>query len=151
MFTESFIEKVIKAGEIQRLWETKNGDWFVCKRGDTIIIGLGSQDYEKLCIDTQIDYPWYFDDFYAKNAYWLPTFEDLFGIWENREVHANIDEKIVNHIYYFLRELIAYQVQKMVGINIVDLKELALHFVMFRGFNKSWNPDKGEWEENNDN
>jgi hypothetical protein len=39
----------------------------------------------------------------------------------------------------------------MVGINIVDLKELALHFVMFRGFNKSWNPDKGEWEENNDN
>ena len=58
---------------------------------------------------------------------WLPTLDDLFGILNN---------------------------QYPVGIFIIikefkDLKDYFLDYIMEILYNKSWNPEKKEWEESN--
>ena len=62
---------------------------------------------------------------------WLPTLEDLFGMLDKR----NLGETL-----YFLGDEVN---------DVNDLCEKTLDWVMLVNYNKSWNPEKKEWEEIN--
>ena len=125
-FTETYIEMVSKAKEIQKLCKYNKGDWFwngekpylYCKSG------LGSSNPH--------DYKW------------LPTLEDLFGIadWG----HYSINKNIGDHGYYYGKENLFGEI-KYPGETFSSLKEMVLAVVMEINYNKSWNPEKREWEE----
>ena len=125
-FTETYIEMVSKAKEIQKLCKYNKGDWFYngekpylyCKSG------LGSSNPH--------DYKW------------LPTLEDLFGIadWG----HYSINKNIGDHGYYYGKENLFGEI-KYPGETFSSLKEMVLAVVMEINYNKSWNGKV--WEEIN--
>jgi hypothetical protein len=118
MFTETYIEMVIKAKEIQDLCKYNKGDWFwngekpylYCKSG------LGSSN--------------------PHEYKWLPTLEDLFGIWCNLDEATNF-AGLCQRITDRKSKIIRYP-------NIKFIKELCLEAIMKEFYNKSWN-GKG-WE-----
>ena len=124
MFTETYIEMVSKADEIQGLCKYKKGDWFwngekpylYCKSG------LGSSNPH--------DYKW------------LPTLEDLFNLLDVRFYIAfgkdltSTEQRDIKYV------CIPYKHKSM--------KENILPMIMETEYNKSWNPTKREWEERND-
>jgi len=121
MFTETYIEMVINNPDIQSLCKYNKGDWFWNGEKPYLYCksGLGSSNPH--------DYKW------------LPALEDLFNLLEGKPIEDT---------WYFYK-WIATENQKFTWVNTdkQSIKELLLHYVMFDKFNKSWNPDKKEWEE----
>lgn len=123
MFTETYIEMVTKAKEIQDLCKYNKGDWFwngekpylYCKSG------LGSSNPH--------DYKW------------LPTLEDLFGILEG---------DVIDILDSFYDWVVVDCTNVILLNNLVDIKEFLLCYVMFENYSKLWNPDKNKWEEINE-
>lgn len=120
MFTNEYIEMVSKAKEIQALCKYNKGDWFWNGEKPYLYCksGLGS--------------------FNPHEYKWLPTLEDLFNLLEGKPIEDT---------WYFYK-WIATENQKFTWVNTdkQSIKELLLHYVMFDKFNKSWNPEKKEWE-----
>ena len=122
-FTETYIEMVSKAKEIQDLCKHNKGDWFwngekpylYCKSG------LGSSNPH--------DYKW------------LPTLEDLFGILEG---------DVIDILDSFYDWVVVDCTNVILLNNLVDIKEFLLCYVMFENYSKLWNPDKNKWEEINE-
>ena len=122
-FTETYIEMVTKAKEIQDLCKYNKGDWFwngekpylYCKSG------LGSSNPH--------DYKW------------LPTLEDLFGILEG---------DVIDILDSFYDWVVVDCTNVILLNNLVDIKEFLLCYVMFENYSKLWNPDKNKWEEINE-
>jgi hypothetical protein len=121
---QSYIEKVINNPEIQKLCKYEKGDWFWDGEKPVVFCkaGLGS-----------------FNPYEYK---WLPTFTDLFKIWQ--ESRKDI---IGKHFYYFIVGLRVFMVKHTIGLGISDLIELTLYFVMDRKYNKQWNAKSKKWEE----
>ena len=119
-FTETYIEMVSKAKEIQKLCKYNKGDWFwngekpylYCKSG------LGSSNPH--------DYKW------------LPTLEDLFGILNNQYPVG---------IFIIIKEFNVWLEDRTLRKAYKDLKDYFLDYIMEILYNKSWNGK--EWEESN--
>ena len=132
MFTETYIEMVIKAKEIQDLCKYNKGDWFwngekpylYCKSG------LGSSNPH--------DYKW------------LPTLEDLFGI-----VKPIFSRTALELNYVVIGDKVEVLIGKCdsegCGLDIeftaTSLETGLLRAIMAYEYNKSWNGK--EWEEIN--
>ena len=123
MFTKEYIEKATKADEIQALCKYRKGDWFWNGEKPYLYTksGLGSSN------------PYDYD--------WLPTLEDLFGIWCNLGEATNF-AGLCQRITDRKSKIIRYP-------NIKHIKELCLETIMKEFYNKSWNPEKKEWEKIN--
>ena len=123
-FTDNYIEMCINNVNIQNLCRHNKGDWFWNGEKPYLYCksGLGSSNPH--------DYKW------------LPTLEDLFNLLEGKPIEDT---------WYFYK-WIATENQKFTWVNTdkQSIKELLLHYVMFDKFNKSWNPEKKEWEEINE-
>jgi len=119
-FTETYIEMVSKAKEIQKLCKYNKGDWFwngekpylYCKSG------LGSSNPH--------DYKW------------LPTLEDLFGILNNQYPVG---------IFIIIKEFNVWLEDRTLRKAYKDLKDYFLDYIMEILYNKSWNGKV--WEEIN--
>lgn len=124
MFTETYIEMVINNPDIQSLCKYNKGDWFWNGEKPYLYCksGLGSSNPH--------DYKW------------LPTLEDLF-----RMVDITKDGRI--EIAEFSDGYCVSQNDFYVSDIQKNIKECLLELIMIINHNKSWNPDKKEWEEIN--
>jgi hypothetical protein len=117
MFTETYIEMVTKAKEIQDLCKYKKGDWFI----GTFAFYHSEKPKPKVFCKSGLG------SFDPREHSWLPTLEDLFGMFDKR----NLGETL-----YFLGDEVN---------DVNDLYEKTLDWVMLVNYNKSWNGK--EWEE----
>lgn len=149
-FTDSYIEKVSKAKEIQTLWDCNKlpmHDWmyffdkgeqkykvrlFTGRHGNLFYyheIGKGHSSYLKyFCIEN--DQVNFFNQFV-----WLPTLEDLFEM---------IKTVFVVNDFYNLKMWLETITNKEIIKS--DIKEIVFDYVMNMVFEKQWNSDKKEWE-----
>jgi len=138
-FTNEYIEMVSKAEEIQGLWKINEGNWFVYN-------GTNGKN-EKLnpfCSTPANEIKPYMREYYS----WLPTLEDLFGMVKpifntnrlalNFEIHRNKCEISIGEP--------CYQVGMEIYVYSNDINEGLLELIMKYNYNKSWNPDKHQWE-----
>jgi len=147
MFTETYIEMVTKAKEIQDLWKPKKGDYIYSKEDNQICLIYHycfSKSNKKLIFYEYINnsmHAWDDEEIIKTKHKWLPTLEDLFNLLEGKPIEDT---------WYFYK-WIATENQKFTWVNTdkQSIKELLLHYVMFDKFNKSWNPEKKEWREIN--
>ena len=122
-FTETYIEMVTKAKEIQDLCKYQEGDWFYFDEFDWEIMRDGDNR-----------------DWYKNNYKWLPTLEDLFGILNNQYPVG---------IFIIIKEFNVWLEDRTLRKAYKDLKDYFLDYIMEILYNKSWNPEKNEWEESN--
>ena len=139
-FTETYIEMVSKAKEIQKLCKYNKGDWFI-DFGD-MPKKYGKGRFEIL--SRELNYNNNLFKYFRENTKWLPTLEDLFGIadWG----HYSINKNIGDHGYYYGKENLFGEI-KYPGETFSSLKEMVLAVVMEINYNKSWNGKV--WEERN--
>lgn len=135
MFTETYIEMVTKAKEIQNLCKYNKGDWFwdICeKRLFLYHDGIRGKMCEKFK--------------------WLPTLEDLWNILHKHyEVCNDSPVRWGKSINKFIMIALYEEAISIHDYYLADMKEYLLYFVMRNVYNKSWNSDKKEWEERNGN
>jgi len=121
-FTETYIEMVTKAKEIQDLCKYQEGDWFYFDEFDWEIMRDGDNR-----------------DWYKNNYKWLPTLEDLFGILNNQYPVG---------IFIIIKEFNVWLEDRTLRKAYKDLKDYFLDYIMEILYNKSWNGK--EWEEINE-
>jgi hypothetical protein len=157
MNTKEFIEKVSKAKEIQALWLPQNGDYIYFKPNIERIQFVGNHIlYKEYIRFLKENKPWHglgiWHGYYLsgykysmialndiKNLPWLPTLEQLFGMLCNQG-HQGYD----NSGFLFGLSLFGDEHEEL--SDILYFKDYLLHIVMWRKYNKQWNPDKREWE-----
>jgi len=129
-FTETYIEMVSKAKEIQKLCKYNKGDWFI----GTFAFYHSEKPKPKVFYKSGLG------SFDPREHSWLPTLEDLFGMLDIRNF-ISIGQNIKTH-----------EAEKYVEIpyKYYDMKENLINIIMKSKFNKSWNPNKKEWEEINE-
>jgi predicted nucleic-acid-binding Zn-ribbon protein len=128
MFTKEYIEMVIKAKEIQDLCKYKKGDWFI----GTFAFYHSEKPKPKVFCKSGLG------SFDPREHSWLPTLEDLFGIWCNLCGATNF-AGLCQRITERKSNLVMYP-------NMKFIKELCLETIMKEFYNKFWNPEKKEWE-----
>jgi predicted nucleic-acid-binding Zn-ribbon protein len=127
MFTETYIEMVSKADEIQKLCKYNKGDYYLVKGTKTVEIYIDGFPFLP-----EQNVP--LNELYV----WLPTLEDLFGIWCNLCGATNF-AGLCQRITERKSNLVMYP-------NMKFIKELCLETIMKEFYNKFWNPEKKEWE-----
>ena len=121
MFTETYIEMVTQADEIQELWKQKVGDWVVDY--NYMIPMLLDKKIEGLNKPVTV-------------IGWLPTLEQLFGILNNQYPVG---------IFIIIKEFNVWLEDRTLRKAYKDLKDYFLDYIMEILYNKSWNGK--EWEE----
>jgi predicted nucleic-acid-binding Zn-ribbon protein len=127
MFTNNYIEMVSKADEIQKLCKYNKGDYYLVKGTKTVEIYIDGFPFLP-----EQNVP--LNELYV----WLPTLEDLFGIWCNLCGATNF-AGLCQRITERKSNLVMYP-------NMKFIKELCLETIMKEFYNKFWNPEKKEWE-----
>ena len=123
MFTETYIEMVTKAKEIQGLCKYKKGDWLIHIRYKELPFVLSENASADECYN------------YCTDSYkWLPTLEDL--IWM---IDKDIEESNLEDFMMWCRLFVTPE----------NAKENTLEYIMEVYYCKEWNPEKRVWEESN--
>lgn len=142
MFTETYIEMVSNADEIQALCKYKKGDWFRIGDGKKSVLWVIDED------DRDFYYKTYFEDYKVND--WLPTLEDLFGIAKPIFSRTALE---LNYV------VIGDKVEVLIGkcdsegcgldieFTATSLETGLLRAIMAYEYNKSWNGKV--WEERN--
>jgi hypothetical protein len=133
MYTQTFIKMVSKADEIQNLCKYNKGNWYIDDNSNIHVIYWNPQEYQEGYTKQSLG-----------NFKWLPTLEDLFGIWSylcqtNNSAHpeylagTHLPSKFIERI----------NEEMVFRFGYFD-KEFCLKIIMEDFYNKSWN-GKG-WE-----
>jgi hypothetical protein len=135
MYTKEFIEKVSKAKEIQKLCKYEKGDYIYSEEDNRMyLIYHHTLSNRILIFYEDINngmHSWDHDEAIKTKFKWLPTLEQLFGIWCSlceTTNFAGLCQRIINR----KSKLVTYP-------NIKFVKLLCLEAIMKEFYNKQWN------------
>ena len=134
-FTETYIEMVSKAKEIQKLCKYNKGDWFI----GTFAFYHSEKPKPKVFCKSGLG------SFDPREHSWLPTLEDLFVMVD---IKNGKDFDKLSNVMWDENAFGEIVINPKYG-NCNDLHSMILILVMEMNYNKSWNTNKKEWEERN--